>query len=100
MKKREHTLTERVNLRVSEEDLERIKKDAAAAGLSISETVRRRYLSLPVIARADNAIIRELRRQGGLLKFALTRDDLAADERRDIHAILHQIAALIDELAS
>lgn len=100
MKSRASGLTERINLRVSEDDLKTIRKDAEAAGLSVSETVRRRYLSLPVIARTDDAMIRELRRQGGLLKFALTRDDLAADERRDIRAILDRISALIDELAS
>ncbi|MEY3786648.1 MAG: hypothetical protein RLZ75_855 [Pseudomonadota bacterium] len=38
------------------------------AGLSMSELVRRRYFGKPIIANADNIMIKELRRTGGLLK--------------------------------
>ena len=94
------SLRGRINLRVTEDELARVRRDADAAGISLSELVRRRYFGLPIIARTDDAMIRELRRQGGLLKFALTNDSLTADDRHTVREILDHIAALIDELAS
>ncbi|CDW96494.1 MULTISPECIES: MobB mobilization protein [unclassified Thiomonas] len=41
---------------------------ADAAGFTVSDLVRRRALGRPVLATADAALIRELRRQGGLIK--------------------------------
>jgi hypothetical protein len=62
-----------VTFRVSEKDRKDLAEQASAAGLSVSEYIRRRALGHPVMARADAAIIRELRRQGGLIKrFALS----------------------------
>jgi hypothetical protein len=43
--------------------------DAQIAGLGLSELVRRRYFGRPIIANADAAVLRELRRLGGLLKY-------------------------------
>jgi len=61
-------LTGRVNLRVTQSELAQLREDADLAGLSLSELIRRRYFGLPIIARSDEIAIRELRRQGGLLK--------------------------------
>ncbi len=64
-------LTGRVNLRVTQSELAQLREDADLAGLSLSELIRRRYFGLPIIARSDEIAIRELRRQGGLLKHVL-----------------------------
>lgn len=61
-------LTSRVNLRVTPAEHDQLREDADMAGLSLSELVRRRYFGRPIITRSDEIAIRELRRQGGLLK--------------------------------
>jgi len=57
-----------VNVRLTRVEKERLKEDAGLAGLTMSQLVRRRYFGRPIIANADRATIRELRRLGGLLK--------------------------------
>ena len=61
-------LSEVVNVRLTEAEKAQLKEDADAAGLSLSELVRRRATGRPVLANADAVMIRELRRLGGLLK--------------------------------
>lgn len=61
-------LTERVTLRLAAEEKDRLKFDADLAGLSVSEIVRRHYFGRPIIANSDAAMIKELRRMGGLMK--------------------------------
>jgi len=58
----------RIDIRITESDKERLKGRAKTAGMSISEFMRRRALSIPVIAYTDMVTVRELRRLGGLLK--------------------------------
>jgi hypothetical protein len=56
-------------LRVTEYENARLKNQAAAAGLSVSEYMRRRFFGgRPIVARVDTMMISELRRLGGLLK--------------------------------
>jgi hypothetical protein len=65
-----------MKVRLSRADLERLREDADVAALSVSELVRRRYFGRPIIAHADLVMVRELRRQGGLLKVALAEHDV------------------------
>ena len=58
----------RVTLRLSEAERAKLAEDADIAGLTISELIRRRYFGRPIVAEADMVMVRELRRQGGLLK--------------------------------
>ena len=58
-----------LTLRVSAEEKERVEEQAGLAGLSVSEYIRRTIFGgRPVVAAADEAMLRELRRIGGLLK--------------------------------
>lgn len=57
-----------INMRVTAPEKKQLKEDAAHAGLSVSELIRRRALGRRVIANTDSVVLRELRRQGGLLK--------------------------------
>jgi hypothetical protein len=61
-------LTAVVNVRLTAEERARLREDADAAGLSVSQFVRRRIFGRPVIAHADAVMLKELRRIGGLLK--------------------------------
>ena len=61
-------LNARITLRLAPDEKERLLSDADLAGLSVSEVIRRHYFGRPIIANADAAMIRELRRMGGLMK--------------------------------
>ena len=59
----------RRTLRLSAEENERLARQADAAGISVSEYIRRLcFGGRPITSRTDNQTIRELRRLGGLLK--------------------------------
>ena len=59
----------RRTLRLSVEENERLTRQADAAGISVSEYIRRLcFGGRPITSRTDNQTIRELRRLGGLLK--------------------------------
>jgi hypothetical protein len=58
----------RLGLRVSEEERLEIANHAEISHLTVSEYVRRRVLGKRVAARADMAVLAELRRLGGLMK--------------------------------
>src|SRR3954470_5091500 len=57
-----------VNVRLTTAEKACVLEDAAIAGLTISAISRRRMLGRRVVANVDAAMIRELRRLGGLLK--------------------------------
>ena len=62
-----------LTLRVSAEEKQRVEEQASLAGLSLSEYMRRTVFGgRPVVAAADAAMLRELRRVGGLLKHHFT----------------------------
>jgi hypothetical protein len=64
-----------VNVRLTSEEKERLRDDADMAALSMSALVRSRYFGRPVVAHADQVMIKELRRLGGLLKKVHTDSD-------------------------
>ncbi len=57
-----------VTVRFPEEERQRLIEEAKYAGLTTSELIRRRCLGKKVLANADEIMIRELRRIGGLVK--------------------------------
>ncbi len=67
-KKGPDNLTERLDVRVSPQEKNQLRKIASGAGVPVAELVRLRSLGRPVVARTDASTIRELRRLGGLLK--------------------------------
>lgn len=68
-------LTHRVTVRMTDEEKAKLEEDAQLAGLTLSELIRRRYFGRPIIAQADLAVVRELRRLGGLLKHIHTESN-------------------------
>ena len=62
-----------LTLRVSAEEKQLVEEQAALAGLSLSAYMRRTVFGgRPGVAAADEAMLRELRRVGGLLKHHFT----------------------------
>ena len=91
-------LTERVTLRLAPDEKERLQVDADLAGLSVSEVIRRHYFGRPIIANADAAMIRELRRMGGLMKHLHTESGGMYSAQTG--AALNSIVYYIDKLAA
>ena len=73
-----------------------MQEDAALASLSVSELVRRRSFGRPVIAQADQVMVRELRRIGELLKRLQEESDGA--QRQQTTEVLSTLAAAIERL--
>lgn len=69
-----------INVRVTAAERERLRDDAGLAGLSVSDLVRRRCTGRTVTASVDLAVLRELRRLGGLLKHVHVMSDGAYSE--------------------
>ena len=89
-------LTKRIGVRVTPGEKTRLQEDAAWASLSVSELVRRRYFGRPIIVRADQAMARELRRLGGLLRHMY--DESSGEQRQQTADVLRAIAATIERL--
>ena len=85
-----------VTFRLAEKDRKDLAEQASAAGLSVSEYIRRRALGHPVLARSDAALLRELRRQGGLIKHYALSGSLASMEANEA---LRSIIKLVTELS-
>jgi hypothetical protein len=91
-----------VTLRVTEEEKKRLAGQAALAGLSVSEYLRRRFFGgRPLIAHADAWMIRELRRLGGLLKYnfeTLRQAGASRELLRQQENVLAEIAKAINRI--
>jgi hypothetical protein len=91
-----------VTMRVTLEEKKRLAEQAAIAGLSVSEYLRRRFFGgRPIVAHADAWMIRELRRLGGLLKYNFeTLRQAGADRElfRQQENVLTEIAKTINRI--
>jgi hypothetical protein len=96
--------TRRLTLRVTDAECARLVEQAGIAGLSVSEYLRRRFFGgRPLVAHADEWMIRELRRLGGLLKHnfeALRLAGAGPELLRRQEDLLKKIGAAIDALAN
>lgn len=61
-----------VKLRLHHAEKSRLVEEADLAGISLSELIRSRSANKAVFARTDLAMLREVRRLGGLIKFLHT----------------------------
>lgn len=86
-----------VNVRLTTAEKARLLEDAAIAGLTISALSRRRMLGRRVVANVDAAVIRELRRLGGLLKHVHVESAGAYSEQTS--DVLGAVSAAIERLS-
>ena len=92
----------RRTLRLSAEENERLARQADAAGISVSEYIRRLcFGGRPITSRTDNQTIRELRRLGGLLKhnFESVRDADCQRVLPKMEAALEAVRQAIERLS-
>lgn len=105
MKAKDKTLARfqcRRTLRLTGEEDARLSGQAAIAGISVSEYMRRLFFGgRPLVAKTDGQTIRELRRLGGLLKynFEAIREKGGRNELAELSATLNAIRAVIERLS-
>ena len=105
MKAKDKTLARfqcRRTLRLTGEEDARLSGQAAIAGISVSEYMRRLFFGgRPLVAKPDGQTIRELRRLGGLLKynFEAVREKGGRNELAELSATLNAIRAVIERLS-
>ena len=95
-------LQRRRTLRLTAEEEDRLTRQAATAGISVSEYMRRLFFGgRPIIARTDDQTIRELRRLGGLLKhhFDMVKRTGSTGTLVELDAALRQIRQAIETLS-
>ena len=105
MKAKDKTLARfqcRRTLRLTGEEDARLSGQAAIAGISVSEYMRRLFFGgRPLVAKTDGQTIRELRRLGGLLKYNVeaVREKGGRNELAELSATLNAIRAVIERLS-
>ena len=105
MKAKDKTLARfqcRRTLRLTGEEDARLSGQAAIAGISVSEYMRRLFFGgRPLVTKTDGQTIRELRRLGGLLKynFEAVREKGGRNELAELSATLNAIRAVIERLS-
>lgn len=90
----------RFELRLTHAERTELEEAAGLAGISVSELVRRRALGRSVYAASDLATIRELRRLGGLQKFAINKLLNKRDVTQECIATIKALREAIERLAS
>lgn len=61
-------LEAKITLRVTKKEKEKIAEFAELANIPLSEVIRRCYFGKKLVVNNNDSIVRELRRQGGLIK--------------------------------
>ena len=84
-------------IRVTGVEKHELSEQARDAGMTLSAYARRRMLGHPVVASTDAAVIRELRRLGGLLKMVHT--DSGGAYSSQTAAALASVRQAIERLA-
>lgn len=95
-------LQRRRTLRLTAEEEDRLTRQAATAGISVSEYMRRLLFGgRPIIAKTDDLTIRELRRLGGLLKhhFEVVKRAGNPATLSELDAALREIRRAIEALS-
>src|ERR1700750_584614 len=85
-----------ITVRLHPHEKERLQADSSLAGVSMGELVRRQYFNRPILANADQKMIKELRRLGGLLKHVFVQSGglYSADTANAIFAVKTYIEKL------
>ena len=90
----------RFEMRLTGAERVQLSEDADLAGMSVSELVRRRALGKAIHAATDLMMIRELRRLGGLQKYAMNKLIQHGEVADECIAIIRELRAAIERVAN
>ena len=79
----------RITIRLMAGEFNGLKEQVFASGLSIAEIARRRNLGHAIASKMDLRVLSELRRLGGLVKYAFSKtgDTYSKDTAETLHAL-------------
>ncbi len=92
--------TSRFEMRLTAAERKQLHEDADLAGMSVSELVRRRALGKTIHAASDLMMIRELRRLGGLQKYAMNKLAQHGEHADECIATIRTLRAAIERVAN
>ena len=90
----------RFEMRLTAAERVQLGEDADLAGMSVSELVRRRALGKAIHAATDLMMIRELRRLGGLQKYAMNKLVQHGEVADECIAAIRALRAAIERVAN
>ncbi len=90
------TLTARINIRLHHAEKKEIKEDAASAGLTVSDFVRKKCTGVRVTSHMDRKCVRELR---GVHTDLTKLYNEKSVNHEDIHEIMIRIKIFLETLA-
>jgi uncharacterized protein (DUF1778 family) len=90
----------RFEMRLTAAERKQLRDEADLAGMSISEFVRRRALGKAIHAATDLMMIRELRRLGGLQKYAMNKLALHSEVVDECIATVRALRTAIERVAN
>ena len=90
----------RFEMRLTASERVQLREEADLAGMSISEFVRRRAFGKTIHAATDLMMIRELRRLGGLQKYAMNKLALHGEVVDECVATIRALRAAIERVAN
>ena len=81
--------TKRITVRFMVGEFNGLKEQVFASGLSIAEFARRRILGHAIASKMDLRVLSELRRLGGLVKYAFSKtgNTYSKDTAETLHAL-------------
>jgi len=90
----------RFEMRLTAAERLQLRDEADLAGMSISELLRKRAFGKTIHAATDLMMIRELRRLGGLQKYAMNKLALHGEVVDECAATIRAIHAAIERVAN
>ena len=90
----------RFEMRLTASERVQLREDADLAGMCISEFVRRRAFGKRIHAATDLMMIRELRRLGGLQKYAMNKLAQHREVADECVTIIRALRAAIERVAN
>jgi hypothetical protein len=90
----------RFEMRLTAAERAQLREEADLAGLSTSELVRKRTFGKTIHAATDLMMIRELRRLGGLQKYAMNKFAQHVEVVDECNATIRAIRAAIERVAN
>ena len=90
----------RFEMRLTAAERQQLIEEADLAGMSISELLRKRAFGKTIHAATDLMMIRELRRLGGLQKYAMNKLALHGEVVDECVATIRVLRAAIERVAN
>lgn len=90
----------RFEMRLSDEEYQRLRELADDAALTASEFARRRILGVPTRSATDEMTVRELRRLGGLQKLTIKRGIVSCEIVEECVRTIKALREAIERVAT